>query len=77
MSRKKLTGVVTSDKMEKTVVVKVGRVFHHATYGKRMVTSKNFKAHNELGAKRGQWVEIEECRPLSKEKHFAVVKILD
>lgn len=76
MSRKKLTGTIVSDKMDKTVVVEVERVFHHPRYQKRVRERKKYKAHDELGAKVGDRVEIEECRPMSKEKRFRVIRIV-
>ena len=76
MSRKKLTGVVISDKMEKTIVVEVERTFHHPRYKKRVEKHKKYKAHDELGAKAGDQVVIEECSPISKDKHFKVVRII-
>ena len=77
MSRKRLTGTVISDKMEKTVVVEVERVFHHPRYGKRIKRCKKYKAHDELGGKVDNVVEIEECRPISKEKRFRVIGIVE
>lgn len=69
-------GVVVSDKMQKTVVVKVERTFHHPLYLKRVRTSKKFKAHDELGCKVGDKVKIMETRPLSREKRWRVVEKL-
>ena len=77
MSRKKLVGTVVSDKMEKTVVVEVERVFHHPRYRKRLKKRGKYKAHDELGARVGDRVEIEECRPISKEKMFKVKRIVN
>ena len=77
MSRKRLVGTVVSDKMENTVVVAVERIFRHPRYKKRMRKHKRYKAHDELGAKVGQVVEIEECRPMSKEKRFKVIRIVN
>lgn len=76
MSRKKLNGVVISDKMEKTVVVEVERAFHHPRYKKRVVKHKKYKAHNALGAEEGDQVVIEECAPISKDKYFRVVEVV-
>lgn len=76
MSKKRLTGTVVSDKMEKTVVVAVGRSFHHPRYKKRLEVCKKYKAHDELGVSVGDLVEIEECRPVSKGKKFKVVRIV-
>jgi small subunit ribosomal protein S17 len=76
--RKTLVGVVTSDKMDKTVVVTVERVTRHPLYGKVMRRYKKYKAHNEdNAAKMGDKVRICECRPISKEKRFFVQEILE
>jgi small subunit ribosomal protein S17 len=73
-SNKILKGVVTSDKMDKTVVVKVTRFVEHAKYGKRIKKSKTYKAHDENNSKKiGDIVEIEETRPISKDKKFKVI----
>jgi small subunit ribosomal protein S17 len=70
---KKFRGTVVSDKMDKTVVVLVKRFVKHPKYGKYMTFSKKYKAHDEKGSsKTGDTVTIEECRPLSKDKHFKV-----
>lgn len=71
---KVLKGVVTSDKMDKTVVVSVTRFVEHSKYGKRIKKSKKYKAHDESNTKKiGDVVEIEETRPMSKDKHFKVI----
>ena len=71
---KKLKGVVVSDKMAKTVVVKVDKYKKHPLYGKYMKRSKRYKAHDEKNEyKIGDKVIIEEKKPLSKHKHFAVI----
>jgi small subunit ribosomal protein S17 len=73
-SKKVLKGVVTSDKMNKTVVVKVTRFVEHKKYGKRIKKSKTYKAHDENNEKKiGDIVEIEETRPISKDKKFKVI----
>ncbi len=73
-SNKILKGVVTSDKMDKTIVVKVTRFVEHAKYGKRIKKSKKYKAHDEGNVKKvGDIVEIEETRPISKDKKFKVI----
>jgi len=75
--RRTLVGVVTSDKMDKTVVVMVERVTRHPLYGKVMRTNQKFKAHDEENsAKIGDTVRIRECRPISKDKTFFVEEIL-
>lgn len=71
---KTLKGLVTSDKMDKTIVVKVTRFVEHAKYGKRIKISKKYKAHDENNSKKiGDMVEIEETRPISKDKKFKVI----
>ncbi|HEY4506341.1 MAG TPA: 30S ribosomal protein S17 [Candidatus Paceibacterota bacterium] len=72
-SQNRLEGVVVSDKMQKTVVVEVDRFIKHSKYGKFMRRSKKYKAHDEAGHKVGDKVTIEECRPISKDKHFKVI----
>ncbi len=75
--RKELVGVVVSDKMDKTVVVKVDRKVPHPLYKKHIVKSKKYYAHDPNNECRvGDTVLIRETRPLSKTKRWAVVKIL-
>lgn len=75
--RKLLVGTVTSDKMEKTVVVAVQRTTRHPVYGKVSKVYKKYKAHDEENsAKIGDMVRICECRPISKDKRFFVQEIL-
>ncbi len=72
--KKILKGIVTSDKMDKTVVVKVTRFVEHSKYGKRIKKTKKYKAHDENNEKKiGDNVEIEETRPISKDKKFKVL----
>jgi small subunit ribosomal protein S17 len=72
---KSLFGIVVSDKMQKTVVVKVDRYIKHPKYQKYYTTSKKYKAHDEEGQyKMGDRVEIIETRPISKDKKFKVAK---
>lgn len=69
-----LKGVVTSDKMDKTVVVSVSRFIKHPLYGKFYKVSKKYKAHDEGNKfKVGDKVEIIETKPISKDKRFKVV----
>ena len=75
MARRRLKGKVVSDKVEKTVVVAVERVFAHPVYKKLVKVTKRFKVHDESGAKVGDEVMIEETRPLSKEKRWRVVEV--
>ena len=73
-TNKILKGKVTSDKMDKTVVVQVTRYVEHKKYGKRIKMTKKYKAHDENNSKKvGDTVEIEETRPISKDKKFKVV----
>ncbi len=76
-SRKIRIGVVTSDRMQKTVVVRVERRFKHGRYGKYVVRHVNYKAHDEASRCRvGDRVRIEETRPLSKDKRWRVIETL-
>ncbi len=76
--QKSMVGRVISDKMDKTVVVAVETLKRHRLYGKTMRSVKRYKAHNEENAgKSGDLVRIEETRPLSKEKRWTVVEILE
>ena len=78
MARKILVGQVSSDKMDKTVVVTVERRRRHPIYHKVVRTTRRFKAHDENNSCRvGDTVRIEESRPLSEEKHWVVVEILE
>jgi small subunit ribosomal protein S17 len=75
--RKHLIGVVTSDKMDKTVVVTVESAKRHPIYGKIVRTVKKYKAHDESNdCRMGDRVEIIESRPISRHKRWAVVQIL-
>jgi small subunit ribosomal protein S17 len=74
MPKRVLTGVVVSDKTEKTVVVKVERKVRHPLYGKIIRRSKKYHAHDEGNAyKEGETVRIEECAPVSKLKSWRVL----
>ena len=76
--RKVREGLVVSDKMDKTVVVAVEDRFKHPMYGKVMVRSKKYHAHNEgNSAKAGDLVEIVETRPVSRTKTWAVTSVLE
>lgn len=73
--RQTLQGTVVSDKMQKTVVVKVSRYVKHPKYGKYYSIDKRIKAHDENGVyKTGDVVEIVSTKPYSKDKSFAVTK---
>ena len=76
--RKVRVGKVVSDKMNKTVVIAVERKVPHALYNKPMVSTKRFKAHDENNeCQVGDTVKIVETRPLSKDKCWRVVEILE
>ena len=75
--RKSREGVVVSDAMQKTRVVKIERVFRHPRYERVIRVSKRLKAHDETNESRvGDRVLIEETRPMSKEKRWRIRKIL-
>ena len=76
-NRKTQTGVVVSDKMDKTVVVRVDRIVKHPVYNKYIKRSAKYKAHDEENqCKVGDRVQIIESRPLSKEKCWKVRQII-
>ena len=75
-NRRRMTGVVTSNKMTKTVVVEISRKFRHPLYRKVVHTSKRVKAHDEIGCQIGDKVQIVESRPLSRDKHWVVENIV-
>ena len=75
--RKTRTGVVISDKMQKTVTVSLTRRFAHAVYGKQVTRTKTVKARDEHGAKTGDTVRIMETRPLAKTVRWRVVEIVE
>ncbi|MDI6758066.1 MAG: 30S ribosomal protein S17 [Candidatus Omnitrophota bacterium] len=75
--RKEFIGIVISDKMQKTVIVRTMRLTKHQKYSKTIKKYVKFKTHDESGiAKTGDTVRIEETRPLSKDKHFRVVEVI-
>ena len=76
--RKTKTGVVVSNKMDKTVVVQVSRRVQHTLFQKFYVRRKKFKAHDEKNdCKMGDTVLIQECAPISRNKRWAVAKIVE
>lgn len=76
--RKERVGVVTSNKMDKSGVIQVVRKVKHPKYGKYMLTTKKFMFHDEKGeAGIGDTVKIMETRPLSKNKNWRLVEILE
>ena len=77
-ARKTRVGLVVSDKMEKTVVVSIERRVQHPVYGKMIRRTKKLKAHDETNdAKTGDTVRIMETRPMSKDKRWRVVEIVE
>ena len=78
--RKQRTGVVTSDKMDKTVTVTLVRRYAHPVYGKQVTRSKKVKARNlegEQGARTGDTVRIMETRPLAKTVNWRVTEVVE
>ena len=75
-NRRRMTGIVTSNKMTKTVVVEISRKFRHPLYRKVVHSSKRVKAHDEIGCQIGDEVRIVESRPLSREKRWAVESVV-
>ena len=75
--RKTREGIVVSTKMEKTVVVKIERRVQHPLYGKVVLRTTKFKAHDIIGCDEGDRVEIMETRPISKDKRWRVTQILE
>lgn len=76
MPKKKLTGVIVSNKMQKTAVIEVESIKEHAKYKRRFKVHKRYKAHIDQECQVGDKVVIEECRPISKDKRWKVVKII-
>lgn len=77
-ARKSLLGKVVSDKMDKTIVVAVENMVRHRLYGKILRRTHKFKAHDETNdARVGDTVEIMETRPLSKEKCWRLVRVVE
>ncbi|MEK7167383.1 MAG: 30S ribosomal protein S17 [Patescibacteria group bacterium] len=74
ITKKEFSGVVVSDKMVKTIVVKIETFKLHPRYGKRYKVSKKYKVHDEKGQYHaGDKVSFVECRPMSKEKRWRVI----
>ena len=76
-ARRRLKGIVTSDKMLKTVVIKISRSYRHPIYKKVIHTSKKVMAHDELGCKIGDTVQIVGSKPISRKKRWVVEKKLN
>jgi small subunit ribosomal protein S17 len=75
--RKVRQGVVTSDKMQRTVTVSLVRRYAHPVYGKQVTRTKKVKARNDHGAKEGDTVRIMETRPLAKTVRWRVVEVVE
>jgi small subunit ribosomal protein S17 len=75
-NRRRMTGVVTSNKMTKTVVVEISRTYRHPLYKKVVHSSKRVKAHDELDCQIGDEVQIVASKPISREKHWVVESIV-
>lgn len=74
IQRKTLSGIVVSDKMKDTIVVRVGRFVKNPKYGKYVTSHKKYKVHDAGNTKKiGDKVTIESCRPMSKDKSFKVI----
>jgi small subunit ribosomal protein S17 len=74
--RRRMTGFVTSNKMDKTVIVEVSRTYRHPFYKKVVHSKKSMMAHDEFGCQIGDQVQIVESRPLSRKKRWVVQEIL-
>ncbi len=75
-NRRRITGFVTSNAMQKTVVVEISRTYRHPLYKKVVNSRKRVMAHDELGCQVGDQVQIVESRPISKRKCWVVEQIL-
>jgi len=75
--RKEFTGTVISDKMHKTIIVRIATLSKHKKYGKRIRKYNKYKVHDELGAAHvGDTVRIVETRPLSRDKRFRLLQLI-
>ena len=75
-NRRRIIGVVTSNKMTKTVLIEISRTYSHRLYGKVIHTKKKLMAHDELGCQIGDEVQIVESRPMSREKRWVVESVV-
>ena len=76
-ARRRLQGLVVSAKMAKTVVIRIDRRVPHKIYGKYSVVSTKLKVHDETGeTKVGDLIEVEETRPVSKDKRFRFIRVV-
>jgi small subunit ribosomal protein S17 len=75
-NRRRMTGVVTSNKMDKTVIVEISRTYRHRLYKKVVHSRMHVMAHDELGCQLGDQVQIVESQPISRHKRWVVETIL-
>jgi small subunit ribosomal protein S17 len=75
-TRRRIAGVVTSNKMQKTVVVEITRTYRHRLYKKVVTSTRRVMAHDELGCQIGDRVRIVESQPISRHKRWVVEEIL-
>jgi small subunit ribosomal protein S17 len=75
--RRRMSGVVTRAKMQKTVTVLIERKVKHPLYGKYITRSTKYHAHTEDALREGDTVEIQECRPMSRTKAWKVVRLVE
>jgi small subunit ribosomal protein S17 len=75
-NRRRITGIVTSNKMQKTVVVEISRTYRHPLYKKVVYSHKRVMAHDELGCQIGDRVQIIESQPISRRQRWVVEQIL-
>jgi small subunit ribosomal protein S17 len=75
-TRRRITGVVTSDKMDKTVIVEISRTYRHRLYKKVVSSRRRIMAHDELGCQLGDTVRIVESKPISRRKRWVVEEII-
>lgn len=75
-NRRRMTGVVVSNKMDNTVVVVIARTYRHPLYKKVVNSKKKVMAHDDLGCEIGDKIRIVESRPISRHKHWVVEEIL-
>ncbi len=77
MPVKEKVGIVISNKMQKTIVVKVENKYPHPIYSKTMIKTRKYLVHDEIGeCNIGDQVLVQECRPLSRRKHWKLAKII-
>ena len=77
MTVKQKIGIVASNKMQKTIIVKIENRYRHPIYSKTLIKTKKYVVHDQLEeCNIGDQVIIEECRPLSKRKHWKLIKII-